>query len=942
MHNYNNPRYDKHREFIRNLQEKKGWSHAEFHGGTDINFLRLKIEELIDYNVYPDDLTAEMWLEIWYELKKADEESKSLDERIKQSTLVASNADNDMFTPQYDRSSWQIYKNSLLGSGWTEDSIKELEQTTERILKKLNTNTTKTGPIQGLVIGNVQSGKTSNMAALMAMAADWGWNVFIVLSGIIENLRKQTEDRLIRDLDKPGNLAWTRISKPSLQSDSAERTHQLHLGENDKKRYLTVCLKNSKRLQNLNAWLKEDSQKLKQMRILVIDDEADQAGINTKDVNKDERTKINKEIVNLVNIISETSIKPSAMNYISYTATPYANFLNEAKIGSLYPKDFIGVLNPAKEYFGPKQIFGIDESEEYRGLRIIREIYTTEELNEQKHIKEIHDGNRIDLPNSLMNSIHWFFCAAAVMRYRKYKKPISMLVHTSQAQKDHSNIAEAIQCYINSSSSDNWIIKCSETYEEEKLNMTLEDFELDFEEYPLEVKDYPPFDRIKDEIIRLKNQISHIPLGEEGRFNYHDGIHMCIDNCANNGINDEEMHVRLAYPDMPLESNLYPSPAPAFIVVGGSTLSRGLTIEGLVSTYFLRTSKTADTLMQMGRWFGYRKGYEMLPRIWMTFDTKKKFRFLATLDEELREELKVYSLQGDDPVEYGPKIKNSPKVSWMQVTAKNRSQSAIPTNMDFSGTASQTTLFNNNIIELQENIRVTEGFVNKLGNPNVTRQNNGLYWENIDFELVKKELLLKFKFNQKSRTFQQIDKICEWYEQKAIEAGFTGWNILVSGTGKVHDIHEGQWLVKGYTIGKISRTRLGSSSEENPDFINIGVLRAPSDWYADIDEEKYELLPEDYRNFTKSSMAYVREVRKKAGLGNTPQIIIYRINKDSKPDPKPDKSERRRHPLEAKEDIIGINLYIPGQSNGKTLAASLTIELPESPETEYGDIEGGE
>lgn len=933
MNTYNNPSYDDHRFIIRKLVERQGWESTQFHGGSDIYDLKNQLENLINLNVYPTNFTAEMWLDLWSELKKADEKSKRLEERIKQSTLVASNADNDMHIPDYDHSSWQLYKKSLSESGWTEDSINELEQTTEGILKKLNINTTQSGPIKGLVIGNVQSGKTANMAGLMAMAADWGWNVFIVLSGIIENLRKQTEDRLIKDLDKPGNLAWTRISKPSLQSDPAERTHQLHLGENDSKRYLTVCLKNGRRLENLNGWLKEDPQKLKQMRILVIDDEADQAGINTRDISKAERTKINDEIIKLVNIKSN-QVKPQSMNYISYTATPYANFLNEAKPDSLYPKDFIGVLNPAKEYFGPKQIFGLDESEEFRGLRIIREISKTNELDEEKHIKAIHKGIRKDLPQSLKNSIHWFFCATAVMRYRKYKKPISMLVHTSQAQRDHANIAESIQAYINSFSAAEWVALCEKTYEEEKNLMTFEDFELDFEGYPLEVKDYPSFDRIKEGINRLKNQLSHIQLGDEGRLDYHDGIHLCIDNCANNGINDEDMHVRLAYPNVPIDSTLYPTPAPAFIVIGGSTLSRGLTIEGLVSTFFLRTTKTADTLMQMGRWFGYRKGYEMLPRIWMTKDTQTKYRFLATLDEELREELKVYSLQGDEPALYGPRVKNSPKVSWMLVTAKNRSQSAIPTNLDFSGTASQTIFFNNEKQELRENISVTESFISKLGNPNITRTKKGLYWENVDFEKVK-YFLTKFKFNQKSRTFKQIDKLCEWYEKKEQEANFTGWNILISGIGKVDSDKENNWNIAGHSVEKITRTRLGKAEEQDLGFINIGVLRAPSDLYEDINEEQLALLPEDSKDFNQTSNAYVREVRKKAGLGKTPQLVIYRIDKESLAD----SSSKTRSSLKAVEDIIGVSLYIPGQVNGKSLAASLTIEL-DYPETEYGEIEG--
>lgn len=943
MKNYNDPSYDEHRDIIRKLKDKRGWSFAQFHGETNINDLNLKLIDLINQGVYPENLSAEIWLDIWSELKKADENAKTLKERIKKSTLVATNADNEMYIPGNPKSSWQLYKKSLYDSDWSEETITELEETTEGILRKLNIDTTSSGPVKGLVIGNVQSGKTANMAGLMAMAADWGWNVFIVLSGIIENLRKQTEDRLIKDLDKPGNLAWTRISKPSLQSDSAERTHQLHLGEHDTKRYLTVCLKNSTRLQNLNAWLKEDPNKLKQMKILIIDDEADQAGVNNKNISKNLRSEINKQIINLVNI-NRDGVLPQSVNYISYTATPYANFLNESKPESLYPIDFIGVLNPAKNYFGPKQIFGIDESEEHRGLRIIREIGSKTPLNEEQHIKDIHKGARTDLPLSLKSSIHWFFCAAAIMRYRKYKKPISMLIHTSQIQDDHEKMKDAIQTYINSFNTESWVDMCKATYLEEISAMTLEDFKLDFEDYPLEVKDYPPFDRIEEEIIRLKNQISHIKLGDEGKLDYHSGVHLCIDNCSNNGINDEDMHLRLAYPDIPVESPSYPSPAPAFIIIGGSTLSRGLTIEGLVSTYFLRTTKTADTLMQMGRWFGYRKGYEMLPRIWLTADTKKKFRFLATLDEDLRDELKTYSLQGDEPTLYGPKIRNSPKTSWMQVVAKNRGQGAIETNIDFSGTVAQTTLFNNDINELSENIKITEEFIRHLNEPIVGK---GLLWRNIDFDLIKDEFLMKFKFNKKSRIFQQIDKLCEWYEDVCIEANFTGWNILISSKGQVdtHTDLEKAWIIASHTIGKVSRTRLNKSYEQDPNSINIGVLRSPSDLYADIDEDAINLLSDEEKDLKSVSTVLIREIRKKVGLGKTPLLILYRINQNSGSDivdTLKDNTKNRRHPLKASEDIIGVSLYIPGQEKGKNLAKSLTIELPFSPETEYGTIEGND
>lgn len=200
-------------------------------------------------------------------------------------------------------------------------------------------------------------------------------------------------------------------------------------------------------------------------------------------------------------------------------------------------------------------------------------------------------------------------------------------------------------------------------------------------------------------------------LMREGDLSYHKGIHLCIDNCTNNGITSDGMHVRLAYPD---PSNM-PSPAPAFIVVGGATLSRGLTIEGLISTFFLRSVGQADTLMQMGRWFGYRKKYELLPRLWITDKTRQQFVFLAALDQELRDEIQQMDITGRSPADYGPKVKNSPKVSFIRITAKNRMQAATEAAMDYSGASNQTYLFDNNATILKENIRITEEFISELG-----------------------------------------------------------------------------------------------------------------------------------------------------------------------------------------------------------------------------------
>jgi hypothetical protein len=958
MNDFSSPKYDEHRMAIQKLRNKgRDWDFIKYYGKQDEEGLQNKLEQLQEDDVIPEDLNVLMWLEIVKFLREAEEREQMIEEKIANNRILSRRQDNDLTIPSGAASSWQLYKSKLIGQGWTDESIKDIENTTISILRKLRVETDN--PIKGLTIGHVQSGKTASMAALMAMAADWEFNLFIVLSGTIENLRKQTEDRLMNDLKTSGNLSWERLSQLSLKPSSSHKVSSLLLNKGSRERYLNVCLKNKTRLNDLILWLKEDGKKLSQMRILIIDDEADQGGINTNDVNDSlaERTALNKAIVELVQIQANDGSIPLSMNYISYTATPYANFLNEASNKSLYPRDFVAVLNPAKEYFGGKQIFGLENNEYYRGLPMVREIT----INDRDIVKGIHKEEEFYLPQTFKDALHWFLIAASIMRYRKYKKPISMLVHTSQKQAHHQIFADLINGYFRGTSKVQILEACRVLYELEQKKFTKEDFEMEFEVYPDKnnVKDYPPFEKIEEELKRLiRNHPSHINVLEETkRLEYHDGIHLCIDNCANNGITEDLEHVRLAYPD-PKSPN-YPAPAPAFIVIGGSTLSRGLTIEGLVSTFFLRTTSQADTLLQMGRFFGYRKGYEMLPRIWVTTDTEAKFKFMATLEEELREDIETYILEGMDANDYGPKIKNSPKLSWMRITAKNRMQSAEEIDLDFSGTSSQTILFDDEADIQRQNIEVTEKFLNRLGTPNETRNGRGLFWGDVPFQQIMDEFFRKFTFSEQSE-FSNMETFIEWYQKKEAEAGYTNWNVVLSGSGKLDAHSHEQWIVGGRCVGLIKRSRRGSATGKK---INIGVLRTPTDLYADMTKEMYDSLPEEYKltqagkeerariedqleeiDQKQPKKSVVNELRKAAGIGLTPQLLLYRIDKKSKSEKKQSentKEANKRYDLNASEDLIGVSLFVPGYRSGKNLATKLSIRI-ENPIGESETEEGKE
>ncbi|MFW2491721.1 Z1 domain-containing protein [Clostridium chromiireducens] len=957
MLDYKSPKYDEQKKWIRRARNGGiEWKKIEYGKRNNEEGLNEFLENQREINFWHSDINTIAWKEIVYAMKK-DEEQEEMSEINKGASIITdTDLNNEIYIPEETKSAWQLYKKHLKEQGFKDKVIDNIEKSTLKILKTLSTDTVGKTPIKGLVIGNVQSGKTSNMAALMAMAADWGWNMFIVLSGTIESLRQQTYKRLFNDLNFAGNVNWRGIEHPSKNIQFEEKTQNLHFEEdnNNKNKYFTVCLKNAGRLKNLIEWIQDDPNKQKQMKVLVIDDEADQAGINTKDMKKfnDERSTINKLIVNLVegkNIDGEEiNSYYKAMNYVGYTATPYANFLNEAERASLYPKDFIAALEVSKEYFGPQQIFGADNSE-YNGMDIVRIINT----NDLERIKDIHDGVKSWIPNSLKKAVCWFLCGTAAMRVSGYNKPISMLIHTSQRQQHHKCIADEIRRWLETNEIGGILESCEETWKEETLKFTFDKFRLQYPDYAQEdseINRYPNFDEIKPQIKILLVEITNIQLDDDGELRYHSGIHICIDNCANNGINEEGMHVRLAYP----ESRSMPKPAPAFIVIGGATLSRGLTIEGLISTYFLRSVGQADTLMQMGRWFGYRKGYELIPRIWITEKTKKQFEFLSELDEDLRKEINEMSITDKLPKYYGPRVKNTPKCSLIKVTAKNRMQCAEPAEMDYSGASMQTYVFDANSETLRKNIRIVEEFVNKLGMPEDTDNYNNDFskkkciWTGIKFSMIK-ELLENYSYSQKLKTFQDVKTMNEWIDKITTEGKLTDWNIIVSGNiNKKIEGNDGVWALQyGKEVNKVIRTKKNNTE----DIANIGVLSNPMDVIADIpiSENDTELLnaiklinrKDENGKKHQSLQARILRNSEKAGLETTPQLIIYRVYKNSKVNVKENSDTKfKRYDLNLDEDIVGFVINIPGGKRGTTYVEKLYIPIKNDTFDDQGDLEG--
>jgi hypothetical protein len=719
--------------------------------------------------------------------------------------------------------------------------------------------------------------------------------------------------------------------------DISQRAQSLHFDPGSKERYFTVCLKNSTRLRKLIQWAQADKNKQRQMKILVIDDEADQAGINTCKIDQDELSRINKLIRALVNGKNEKNenidTQYLAMNYIGYTATPYANILNEAGEDSLYPRSFITTLAVSKEYFGPQQIFGYSgDSVVFDGMDIVRTI----DAKELIELKSIHDGDVFATPESLLDAVCWFMCGVACMRIWGYQKPVSMLIHTSQKTAHHSAIASVVNDWIVNTPDKDIIKRAERVWYEETSKFSLETFRAQYPTYDrpdYAINKYPDFSAVEEQLgILLSDGISHIELDSEGELSYHKGIHLCIDNCTNNGVNSEGMHVRLAYPD----SHNMPSPAPAFIVVGGATLSRGLTIEGLISTFFLRSVGQADTLMQMGRWFGYRKKYELLPRLWITDKTRQQFIFLAALDQELRDEIQHMDITGRSPADYGPKVKNSPKVSFIRITAKNRMQAATEASMDYSGASNQTYLFDNNSGILRDNILYTEEFIEELGvawTPVENHFENDIVWRDITFETVRK-FIEQFHFCNRLKVFNDTKPLMDWIEKVTGEGKLGNWNVIVAGKKNATN---GTWeLPNGKSVNKINRSKKTNQYESDDSLLDIGVLRDPMDLFADVDIAAIDdpaVKQLILASISSSNAKGAAGLRDRTGLDTTPQLIIYRVDRKST-------GSGGRRDLEANEDVIGISIYIPGGRIGTSYASSVSIKMKNDIFDGGADLEG--
>lgn len=910
------------------LSRGVGYSAIELFGCETRAEAAAALDDKKFYEDWDEDLTLEEWSEYVRSFKKHDPRPFTFGS----STIGSPRRAGGSGAWREPYSSWSKLKRRFKNVGkMSEESIANIENSAESVWRRLAWDTREDGCVKGLVYGSVQSGKTANMEALISMAADDDWNIFIILTGTIENLRIQTRDRFKRDLCPATTANWIHLDFSG--DDKKFKSSELKLNAtnscNSDNRYVITCLKQKSRLTKLLDWLYSDNGKTARMRIVILDDEADQASVNTAPIldgeNADEfeqdRKAINRLIVNLANGKTSDGRSPQvpfqAVNYISFTATPYANVLNERPGESLYPKDFVHSLMDPREYFGCNVIFG---NPEYRdeddaptcpGLDVVR-IIPQEEV---KLLKSIHAEKSWGIPSSFERSVCWFLCAAAALRLWGWRKPISMLIHTSGKTKDHFIDHDLVKDYLTNTPVQHILRMCRDCYREETLRFTFDDFEAGFSNYGSlnsMRKEVPAFNVIEPEIEEILANVSYIEIGTEGERRYSSGVHLCIDNCKADQRSPGDVAMRVLYPTDEELSEL--DRAPVFIVVGGNTLSRGLTIEGLVCTYFARSTNQADTLMQMARWFGYRFGYELLQRIWLTHEAQNKYRALAKVDMNLKAEIKRFEEQGLRPESLGVKVSAMPEVARFLPTSKNKMQSASGCEYNFTGYGEEITTFDADPEVQRYNLAAMEAFLDGLDKslPCEEMDAGASVWRGV---LASEAIgfVKSLRICAADPVADTLPAMLGWLSERH---DLALWNVAVA--GKMTS-PQGLWkLTTGRRLRRIERSKIPGSDDSA---IDIGSLRNGLDAICDVDLSG--LNPAQVRIYeeTKRSKKNVIAQRAELNLGSTPLLLLYRIDRDSRA------PSATREQVATEHDLVGFAIIVPGEKLQGGREATIWIKI---------------
>lgn len=693
-----------------------------------------------------------------------------------------------------------------------------------------------------LVLGNVQSGKTTDFSALAAQARCAGWSTVVVLSGVTDNLRIQTQNRIEAVFGTDGT--WEFLT-------SQERDF-IDLGDAPLRRVvaggsslLAVIKKNPCRLSLLKTWL-ETAGVGPLNGLLVIDDEADQASPDVGTRERQSRINVLIRELLLLGVFRRAA-------YVAYTATPFANVLAEVASDSLYPRDLIRTIPTGKGYQGAEHFFGrepIDENDE--GVLPSDQVRTVADA-EAATARQGVGGGDLGATPALRRALDWFLIATAVRLARRAAgagtKPLhsSMLVHTSMLAARQTDIGSALRTSIRNLQ--------HEWDPEGPTARQLQDA------WEAEAPEAEAWEEV-------------LPFVREAL----DGTTVIVDNYQSPD--------RLIYP---------PDEDCFTVVVGGNKLSRGLTLEGLVSSYFVRGGKLYDTLLQMGRWYGYRPGYEDLPRVWTTQELQRYFMHLAGVEAEIRRSIQA-DLETATPMQVGVAVQTHAE---MDATRRSALRFARPVNDSLAGQRPQTILFRVDDADwLRRNFAAATALIGAAGGADVVDRFRGRQvFRNVDATAIE-QFLLDYQLHE-SATRVTAQRIREYIAAERSAGRCNRWSVVVIGPADADPT--GPDLGAG-PVRLVVRSRLSGTPDSAA---NIGSLVSVMDRVADLDVARADL---ELDHIDPGSDAQVTAYREERLGPDSPLLALYPIDPTSPPR---DAQSGTRCNLGATDVVIGAAFFFP-------------------------------
>ncbi|TLG92129.1 endonuclease [Pseudomonas edaphica] len=757
---------------------------------------------------------------------------------------------------------WQRYRD-FLESKMSIKAVDALDDATNKILELLEDPLREEGwDRRGLVVGHVQSGKTGNYTGLICKAADAGYKIIIVLAGLHNNLRSQTQIRLEEGflgyetsakndvvryigVGENGRDAEIRPNCATNRSDNGDFNTKIakHLAISPEQRpWLFVVKKNKTVLDRLLRWIRNHVADSKDsdgrplvsgFPLLLIDDEADHASVDTGDqvVGKDgsvddeyQPKAINSRIRKILHSFSRKA-------YVGYTATPFANiFIDRRKATKeegpdVFPQSFIINISAPSNYIGPARVFGLRAPEgRAGGLPLTREVEDqaagTEEAGwmPPKHGKNhvpLFNG-RDEVPPSLKEAVSVFVLACAVRVLRgQGRRHCSMLIHvtryTAVQEEVRRQVEELVRGYRQ---------RVERGFDTEKLMAEWRE---------LWESDFVPTSATVAKAMGETDGESHLPEWEDVEGVLADVLGDLVNSVR--AINGSAGDV-LDYAERE-ETGL------KVIAVGGDKLARGLTLEGLCVSYFVRTTKMYDTLMQMGRWFGYRPGYLDLCRLYTTSDLIEWFGHIADAAEELRQEFDTMAKVHATPENYGMKVQSHPI---LMVTSPIKMRSAKSLQVSFCGSVLETVAFHRDLSVIERNLVVMERLLEAAGAPKerdaIVRKRGGsdqewkgFLWDNVPAEHVI-EFFSGYLTHPAARKVNSA-VLADFVKVMAARGELTSWTIALVGGSDGKDCI----LCEKYALeNMITRSQNPSSKGEH---YSIGRLLSPRDESIDLDEDAW-------------------------------------------------------------------------------------------------------